>query len=334
MIQTSCNILTGFLGSGKTTLLKYILQQGLQRKRVAIIMNEIGDIGIDGKVITGLEGVEQMVELNNGCICCTIDDYRFAVALQQIIHETRPDLLIIETTGLADPTPIVERLSTAGVTRDAVITMVDAATFLRLSAEHDTLADQVKAADFLVLNKLDLVADRERRKVERRLRRLNRRALLLRATYGQVETDLLFSTGVSAYRARLNAPADPASAPPSPHAHGQDSIQAFSYESSRPVDLRAIERFLRKLPANVYRAKGLLQLTGGAFPHLFNFTCGRFDFHPLSPDLGRKFSTQAVFIGQDILPLKDKIVGKFRACERSEDTAAVSDPERRGDVSG
>jgi cobalamin biosynthesis protein CobW len=321
MIKTSCNILTGFLGSGKTTLLTYIMQHGLQNKRVAIIMNEIGDIGIDGKVITGLEGVESMVEFNNGCVCCTIDDYRFAIAVQQIIQETKPDLLIIETTGLADPNPIVDRLKTASVARDSVITMVDAATFLQLSAEHEVLDEQVKGADFLVLNKIDLVTERERHKVEKRLRRLNRRALLLEASYGQVQTDLLFSTGVSAYRARLQAPQTDGSQM-AHHTHGQDAIQAFSYETPAPVDLSAFERFLKKLPANVYRAKGLLQLTRGAFPHVFNFTCGRFDFHPLAPELGRQFPTQGVFIGKAIHASKDDIISRFRACERGDEAQA------------
>src|SRR5688572_1789163 len=183
VLKTSCNILTGFLGSGKTTLLRFVMQHGLQNKRVAIIMNEIGDVGIDGKVVTGLEGVESMVEFNNGCVCCTVDDYRFAIAVQQIVEEVKPDLLIIETTGLADPNPIVDRLRTASVALDAVITMVDAATFLALSAEHDVLDEQVQGADFLVLNKIDLVNADERQKVERRLRQLNRRALLLEARY-------------------------------------------------------------------------------------------------------------------------------------------------------
>jgi G3E family GTPase len=315
-MNTSCNILTGFLGSGKTTLLKHIMQHGLQQKRVAIIMNEIGAIGIDGKVITGLEGVESMVEFNSGCVCCTIDDYRFAIAVQQIIEETKPDLLIIETTGLADPNPIIDRLRAASVARDAVITMVDAATFLQLSPEHEVLDAQVGAADFLVLNKIDLVTDRERQKVEKRLHRLNRRALVLTASYGQVATDLLFGTSVSTYRARLQSAGTTSAAPAAPHTHGHETIQAFSYETHWPVDLDAFERFLNKLPANVYRAKGLLRLTGGAFPHVFNFTCGRFDFHPLSPDLGDRFPTQGVFIGKDIHAYKDEIIGRFRACER------------------
>jgi len=322
LIKISGNILTGFLGSGKTTLLKYIMRHGLQQKRVAIIMNEIGDIGIDGKVITGLEGVESMVEFNSGCVCCTIDDYRFAIAVQQIIEETKPDLLIIETTGLADPNPIVDRLKTASVARDAVITMVDAATFLPLSAEHEVLDEQVKGADFLVLNKIDLVTERERHKVEKRLRRLNRRALLLGASYGQVPTDLLFGTGVSAYRAQLQVAGQADSAQAAHHTHGQDAIQAFSYETRTPVDLYAFERFLQQLPSNVYRAKGLLQLTRGAFPHVFNFTCSRFDFQPLSPALARQFPTQAVFIGKDIHAYKDEIISRFQSCERTHEADA------------
>ena len=319
MIKTSCNLLTGFLGSGKTTLLKYVMQHGLQTKRVAIIMNEIGDIGIDGKVITGLEGVESMVEFNNGCVCCTIDDYRFAIAVQQIIEETTPDLLIIETTGLADPNPIVDRLKTASVARDAVITTVDAVTFLSLSREHEVLDEQVKAADFLVLNKIDLATERERQQVEKHLRRLNQRALLLEASYGQVQTDLLFGTGVGAYRARLQAAGQANGAPAAHHAHGQDGIQAFSYETRAAVDLDAFGRFLKKLPTNVYRAKGLLQLTRGAFPHVFNFTCGRFDFQPLAPALARQFPTQGVFIGKDIHTYQDEIIGRFQACEQAGD---------------
>jgi len=167
----------------------------------------------------------------------------------------------------------------------------------------------------VVLNKLDLVTERERQQVERRLRRLNRRALLLTAIHGRVDTDLLFGTGVSAYRTRASSSAAVA------HEHGREDIQAFSYETHAPVDLSAFERFLRTLPADIYRAKGLLQLTGGSFPHLFNFTCGWFDFQPLSPALGRRFPTQAVFIGKDIHAHREDIVKRFRACERPGETA-------------
>jgi hypothetical protein len=84
------------------------------------------------------------------------------------------------------------------------------------------------------------------------------------------------------------------------------------------VDLYAFERFLRKLPSNVYRAKGLLQLTRGAFPHVFNFTCGRFDFQPLPPTVAGRFPTQAVFIGKDIHAYKEEIISRFQICEQDD----------------
>ena len=110
MHTVAVDILTGFLGSGKTTLLRHVLDHGLRGKPVAVIMNEIGEIGIDGRVVTGLSAVEKMVELSSGCICCTIDDYRFDLAVQEIIETTRPHLIIIESTGLADPEPLVDRV--------------------------------------------------------------------------------------------------------------------------------------------------------------------------------------------------------------------------------
>ena len=126
MHTVAVDILTGFLGSGKTTLLRHVLDHGLRGKPVAVIMNEIGEIGIDGRVVTGLSAVEKMVELSSGCICCTIDDYRFDLAVQEIIETTRPHLIIIESTGLADPEPLVDRVKAAGLGLDAIITVVDA----------------------------------------------------------------------------------------------------------------------------------------------------------------------------------------------------------------
>ena len=151
------------------------------------------------------------------------------------------------------------------------------------------------------------------------MRRLNRRALILQASYGRVDTDLLFSTGVRAYRARLQTTDKETPASEAHHNHGQDSIQAFTYETCSLVDLSTFEHFLTKLPADIYRAKGLLQLAGGAFPHVFNFTCGRFDFHPLAPDLECRFPSQGVFIGKDIGAYQDEILRGFRACERPND---------------
>jgi len=175
MATVAVDILTGFLGSGKTTLLRHVLDHGLRGKPVAVIMNEIGEIGIDGRVVTGLSAVEKMVELSSGCICCSIDDYRFDLAIQEIIATAHPHLIIIESTGLADPEPLAYRVRNAGLGLDAVITVVDAANMDRHLAETEIAGAQVAAADFLVVNKLDLVAPEALADIERRLARLGAR---------------------------------------------------------------------------------------------------------------------------------------------------------------
>src|SRR3989449_9302316 len=157
MRTVAVDILTGFLGSGKTTLLRHVLEHGLAGKPVAVITNEIGEVGIDGKVVTGLANVEKMVELTSGCICCSIDDYRFDLAIQEIVETTKPHLVIIESPGLADPEPLAYRVKNAGLGLDAVITVVDAANVERHLGDTAVARMQIEAADFRVRNTKDLV---------------------------------------------------------------------------------------------------------------------------------------------------------------------------------
>src|SRR5262245_35557808 len=227
MHTVAVDILTGFLGSGKTTLLRHVLDHGLRGKPVAVIMNEIGEIGIDGRVVTGLSAVEKMVELSSGCICCSIDDYRFDLAIQEIIATARPHLIIIESTGLADPEPLAYRVKNAGLGLDAVITVVDAANVERHLAETEMAGAQIAAADFLVVNKLDLVPEATAAKLEKRLARMNGRAERFRTVRGAIESDLLFATGVATYRELARSTSD--------HVH-QDGIGSFVFRSAVPLD--------------------------------------------------------------------------------------------------
>ena len=131
-----CDVVTGFLGSGKTTMLRHVLEHGLDGRRVAVLMNEIGDVGIDGRSVQVLEGVGALVELNSGCVCCTIDEFSFATAYEQVIEQVRPDLVVIETTGLADPGPLISRLEGIGASLDAIITVIDVTNFLEAARDE------------------------------------------------------------------------------------------------------------------------------------------------------------------------------------------------------
>jgi len=309
MRTVAVDILTGFLGSGKTTLLGHVLAHGLRGKPVAVIMNEIGEVGIDGRVITGLANVEKMVELSSGCICCSIDDYRFDLAIQEIIETAKPHLVIIESTGLADPEPLAYRVKNAGLGLDAVITVVDAANVKRHLAETEVARAQIEAADFLVVNKTDLVDDTALAAVERRLTRLNPRAERFRSVRGALDSEVLFATGVAAYRQRAQHPTNHLAA---------DGIGSFVYHSARPLRQETFERVLGRLPRDVLRAKGIVRFAGRDWRALFNFTCGRHEITWIRLDEAGTES-QAVFIGRDLDRHRARIERELVACEIDEE---------------
>ena len=172
-------VITGFLGSGKTTLLKGLLDREPGRDRIAVIVNELGEIGIDGRVLTGFEFVENVVELSSGCVCCSIDEYRFDLAVEELVRRIDPVLVVLETTGVADPGPTLERLRRCGLGVDAVITVVDGKSWQAAWRVSGSARRQVTAADFIVISKVDLMTPRALGRLRGRLARLNPRALVL-----------------------------------------------------------------------------------------------------------------------------------------------------------
>ena len=195
------NLITGFLGAGKTTLLRHVLEHGLAGRRVAVIVNEIGEIGIDGWLIEGLDNDDQMVELNSGCICCS-PGLQFGLAVQEILDSVNPELLVIETTGTAQVGPLTAEVESLGLRIDAVSCVVDVEHIAYQLDQSVAAREQVCHADFLVLNKCDLVAASSLAKVCKRLTRLNGRAVQHRTEYGRVDYDLLFATAGRTFRER------------------------------------------------------------------------------------------------------------------------------------
>jgi len=312
MTTVAVDILTGFLGSGKTTLLRHVLDHGLRGQPVAVVMNEIGEIGIDGRVITGLSAVERMVELSSGCICCSIDDYRFDRAMQEIVETAKPHVIVIESTGLADPVALADRVRGAGLGLDAIITVVDAADADRHLAEAEVAARQIEAADFLVVNKVDLIDARALARLERKLRRLNSRATRFRSTRGAIDSDLLFATGAAAYRQRAVGAGDGRGGGHGAHLEA-DGIGSFVYRSSHPLEQLAFERGLSRLPSDVVRAKGIVRFAGRNWQCLFNFTCGRHELTWMR--LPADTQSQAVFIGRNLDRHEAAIRSWLAGCE-------------------
>jgi len=190
-------ILTGFLGAGKTTLLNHILsnQQGL---KTAVLVNEFGEIGIDNDLVVATG--DDMVELSNGCICCSING-ELLEAVYRILDRPDPvDYLVVETTGLADPLPVAMTFLGSDLrdaTRlDSIITLVDAENFSDELLEGEVARAQIVYSDMLLLNKCDLVEEQRLEALENRLKQIKSDARILRSVKGEVPLPLLLSVGL------------------------------------------------------------------------------------------------------------------------------------------
>jgi G3E family GTPase len=190
-------ILTGFLGAGKTTLLNHILtnQQGV---KTAVLVNEFGEIGIDNDLIVATG--DDMVELSNGCICCTINGELLEAVYRLLERPEKLDYLVVETTGLADPLPVAMTFlgsDLRDLTRlDSIITLVDAENFNEELLQGEVARAQIVYGDMLLLNKCDLVSEERLQQLESQLREIKTDARMLRCVKGEVPLPLLLSVGL------------------------------------------------------------------------------------------------------------------------------------------
>ena len=196
-IPTPVTVLTGYLGAGKTTLLNRILTED-HGKKYAVIVNEFGEIGIDNDLVVGAD--EEVFEMNNGCVCCTVRGDLIRVVQGLMKRKGRFDAIIIETTGLADPGPVAQTFFVdedvkAKSRLDSVTTVVDAKHILLRLSDSKVVAEQIAFADQIVLNKTDLVSEDDLRMIEGRIRRMNPLAPIHRAQRSNVPLDAILGRG-------------------------------------------------------------------------------------------------------------------------------------------
>ncbi|MFN3560986.1 MAG: CobW family GTP-binding protein [Chloroherpetonaceae bacterium] len=334
-------IITGFLGSGKTTLIKHLLETSLSGKKVALIENEVGEVSVDS-VILKTQSVE-ISELTAGCMCCTISG-DFQNAVSDILKGVSPDVLLIETTGIANPLSIFMMLANdRRLILEAIITVADAEN-LWLHLQENLVAEiQLTICDMVVLNKIDVCSEAQIKAAENLVRKMNERAPIFKVVQGKIPPEVLFISSPKNLRqehetfmAELKRKYDKeihqrlhqleqhhAHEHEHHHEHGSESyhldidqIETFAIELPHEFSQSKFEEFLSELPRQCYRAKGIVKFDAMPTPAIFNFASGRytFEFDTLKDETISH--NTLIFIGKQIGKHKSSIEAQLALCQQ------------------
>jgi G3E family GTPase len=348
-MKASVIIVTGFLGAGKTTLVNRILTADHGR-RIAVVVNEFGEVGIDHHLLISSD--QQVVQMNNGCICCSVRGDLLRSLFELAEHRERFDTVIIETTGLAEPAPVAEALYADERIRSAfvlagVVTVVDAKHIAAQLEESAEACEQIAFADLVILNKTDLAATDELDAIERRIGGLNKVAKVCRTRNSELDLELVFGVEGADLKARIDAAAahhgDPHDHDHAAEHHGHDGhhrhhnhlhdIRTVCLVEPGELDGMKLSVWFRSrlatLGTDLLRMKGILNLRGD--PDQFLFQGVRLDFEGRP---GRAWGAdearlnRLVFIGRRLDA--EAIASGFKDCLYTGGTTAPVNPDLFG----
>ncbi|MGF1488358.1 MAG: CobW family GTP-binding protein [Prochloraceae cyanobacterium] len=308
MVATNINtvpvtVITGYLGAGKTTLLNRILTYE-HGKKVAVIVNEFGEVGIDNQLV--IDADEEIFEMNNGCICCTVRGDLIRIVGNLMKRRNKFDHLVIETTGLADPAPVIQTFFVdedmrEKITLDAVVTVVDA-KHIQQHWEADEAQEQIAFADVILLNKTDLVSPAELEKLENKIKAMNGMAKIYRTQNSELGMDALLE--VQAFNLDRALEIDPEFLNEDAHEH-DETVKSFAIVESGALDGQKLNNWLGKLlqtrGVDIFRMKGILNIAGEDQRFVFQGVHMLFDGKPdrlWKKEENRK--NELVFIGRNL----------------------------------
>ncbi len=262
-------VVTGFLGSGKTTFLQNFIDHMNRNNRfVAVIQNEIGEVGLDGGL---LDHDYAVTELDEGCVCCTLVG-QLKPSLRRIMTEFHPDFIMLETTGLANPVNLLTEMAelTELVAFDSVTTLVDAANLPAVLEESEVAKDQIRAADVVLLNKVDLLDEDGLRRAEELVAGLNGNAPIVRTQQGDINPALLYGDDPD-QMAALAAERSSGSA-----THHHEHFHTWKLDLPQALDHPRLIKALDAIPEGVYRLKGIVNVLDRDRPQVVQFVAGRY----------------------------------------------------------
>ncbi len=298
-------VITGFLGSGKTTLVNRILHEQ-HGKKIAVIVNEFGEVSIDGQLVIR-EDQAELVEFNNGCLCCTVrgDLVETLGRLQERAGSL--DGILIETTGLADPAPVASTFFVAdevkaNIKLDAFVTVVDAVNIEANLAQSNEAVEQVAFSDVILINKIDLVGPEQIAAVEARIRKLNPLAIIHHTANSEIDIGKVI--GVGAFDLVQKLEVDPEFLGDHEHEHDA-AITSFVLEESNPIDINTFALWMNKVAQergdDLYRTKGIFNARGFNERLVFQSVRMLTTMRPDKPWLaGETRSSQFVVIGKNL----------------------------------
>ncbi len=308
-------VLTGYLGAGKTTLLNRILTYE-HDKKVAVIVNEFGEVGIDNQLV--IEADEEIFEMNNGCICCTVRGDLMRIIGNLMKRRHKFDHLVIETTGLADPAPVIQTFFFDEDMRDqllldAVVTVIDA-KHIQQHWEADEAQEQIAFADIILLNKTDLVTPEDVEALEKRIQGINAMAKIYCTQNAEIEMEQIL--GVKAFDLNHALEIDPDFLTENAHEH-DDTVYSIALVESGALDIEKLnnwlENLLRTQGKDIFRMKGILNIAGAnerfVFQGVHMLLDGKRD-RLWKPEENRK--NELVFIGRNLN--ETQLKKDFRAC--------------------
>ena len=308
-------VLTGYLGAGKTTLLNNILTHE-HGKKVAVIVNEFGEVGIDNQLV--IDADEEIFEMNNGCICCTVRGDLIRIIGNLMRRRDKFDHLVIETTGLADPAPVIQTFFVdediqSQLLLDAVVTVVDA-KHIHQHWDSDEAQEQIAFADVVLLNKVDLVAADELDALEAKIKDMNALVKIYRTQNAELSMDAVL--GVRAFDLDKALAVDPDILSEDAHEH-DESVYSLAFVESGSLDKSKLNTWMSDLlqtkGPDIFRMKGILNIDGEDERYVFQGVHMIFDGkaeRPWKTEEERK--NELVFIGRNLD--EDELKAGLKAC--------------------
>ncbi|WP_174248091.1 GTP-binding protein [Bradyrhizobium sp. S69] len=288
-------LVAGFLGAGKTTVVNHVLAHAGGR-RIAAVVNDFGAINIDAELIIG--AADGVVSLSNGCICCSLESDLLRTLAALLRRDPRPELIVIETSGVADPTDIVRNLMDPVIWREAplesVLCVVDATTPIAM-LDDALLRSQVRAADVVALSKVDFATAEQRTQVRDAVRALRPAAVLVDAPHGEVPLSLLFPPDID----HVPAPRESGPREPGRQRPAADRFETLSWSSERPLSLSRLQQAINRLAPKLARAKGLFDtIEQPGKLTVFQFAGGRATLAPGGTPPAGMPRTRIVFVAE------------------------------------